>query len=73
MADPDGESNSGALRLDFDRRLILVVSHDRYVAFQRAEISISRHLFADILRLIADCGRRLIPRRRKAFGRHAFE
>jgi hypothetical protein len=26
----------------------------RYVAFQMAEVAISRHLFADILRLIAE-------------------
>jgi hypothetical protein len=31
-----------------------VVSHGRYVAFQMAEVAISRHLFADILRLIAE-------------------
>ena len=29
-----------------------VVSHGRYVAFQMAEVAISRNLFADILRLI---------------------
>jgi hypothetical protein len=45
------------------------VSHGRYVAFQMAEFAISRHLFADILRLIAQstgsCGpagvRRSVP------------
>jgi hypothetical protein len=31
-----------------------VVSHGRYVAFQMAEVAISRHLFADILQLIAE-------------------
>ena len=31
-----------------------VVSHGRYIAFQMAEVAISRHLFADILRLIAE-------------------
>ena len=31
-----------------------VVGHARYVAFQMAEVAISRHLFAEILRLIAD-------------------
>jgi hypothetical protein len=31
-----------------------VVSHGRYLAFQMAEVAISRHLFADILRLIAE-------------------
>ena len=31
-----------------------VVSHGRYVAFQMAEVAIPRHLFADILRLIAE-------------------
>ena len=30
-----------------------VVSHGRYVAFQMAEVAISRNLFAEILRLIA--------------------
>jgi Transposase DDE domain group 1 len=31
-----------------------VVSHGRYVVFQMAEVAVSRHLFADILRLIAE-------------------
>jgi hypothetical protein len=31
-----------------------VVRHCRYVSFQTAEVAISRHLFADILRLIAE-------------------
>jgi hypothetical protein len=31
-----------------------VVSHGRYVVFQMAEVAISRHLFADILQLIAE-------------------
>ena len=31
-----------------------VVSHGHYVAFQMAEVAISRQLFADILRLIAE-------------------
>jgi hypothetical protein len=31
-----------------------VVNHGRYVAFQMAEVAISRHLFGDILRLIAE-------------------
>lgn len=31
-----------------------VVSHGRYAAFQRAEVAIPRHLFADILRLIGE-------------------
>jgi len=31
-----------------------VVSHGRYVAFQMAEVAISRHLFRDIRRLIAE-------------------
>jgi Transposase DDE domain group 1 len=31
-----------------------IVSHGRYVAFQMAEVAISRNLFADILRLIAE-------------------
>ncbi|MGH9208677.1 MAG: hypothetical protein ACRD1G_19365, partial [Acidimicrobiales bacterium] len=31
-----------------------VVSHSRYVAFLIAEVAISQHLFADIVRLIAE-------------------
>ena len=31
-----------------------VVRHGRYVAFQMAEVAVPRHLFVDILRLIAD-------------------
>ena len=31
-----------------------VVSHARYVAFQMAEVAISRDLFADILRMLAE-------------------
>lgn len=31
-----------------------IISHGRYVAFQMAEVAIPRHLFADILRLIAE-------------------
>jgi len=31
-----------------------VISHARYVAFQMAEVAITRNLFADILRLIAE-------------------
>jgi hypothetical protein len=31
-----------------------VVSHGRYIAFQMAEVSIPRNLFADILQLIAE-------------------
>ncbi len=31
-----------------------VVSHGRYVAFQLAEVTIPRDLFADILRIIAE-------------------
>jgi hypothetical protein len=31
-----------------------VVSHGRYVAFQMAEVAISPHLLADILRLIVE-------------------
>ena len=31
-----------------------LVSHGRYVAFQMAEVAVSRHLFAEILRLIAE-------------------
>jgi hypothetical protein len=59
MANPAGESNDGALRLDFDRRLKLefhgsrITSDGRYVAFQMAEVAILRQIFADILQLIA--------------------
>ena len=31
-----------------------IISHGRYVAFQMAEVAIPRHLFAEILRLIAE-------------------
>ena len=31
-----------------------IVRHGRYIAFQMADVAISRHLFADILRLIAE-------------------
>ena len=31
-----------------------VVRHGRYVAFQMAEVAVPRHLFIDILRLIAE-------------------
>jgi hypothetical protein len=31
-----------------------VVRHGRYVAFQMAEVAVPRHLFVDILRLIAE-------------------
>jgi hypothetical protein len=31
-----------------------LVSHSRYVAFQMAELAVSRHLLADILRLITE-------------------
>jgi hypothetical protein len=31
-----------------------IISHGRYVALHIAEVAISRHLFADILRLIAE-------------------
>jgi hypothetical protein len=34
--------------------LAKLVSHGRYVAFQMAEVAISGHLFADILRLITE-------------------
>jgi hypothetical protein len=33
---------------------VKVVSHGRYVAFQMAEVAVSRNLFVDILRLIAE-------------------
>ncbi len=31
-----------------------IVGHGRYVAFQMAEVAIPKHLFADILRMIAE-------------------
>jgi hypothetical protein len=31
-----------------------IVSHGRYVAFQMAEVAIPRHMFQEILRLIAE-------------------
>jgi hypothetical protein len=64
---------------DFERRLppevagAKVVSYGRFVAFQMAEVAISQHLFADILRLIAELRLRLIWRPCKAFDCHAFE
>ena len=50
-----------------------VVRHGRYIAFQMAEVAISRHLFADILRLIAELRPPPDPAPRKAFGCHAVE
>ena len=38
-----------------------VVTHGRYVAFQMAEVSVARTLFAEILRLIADLRPRSPP------------
>jgi hypothetical protein len=38
-----------------------VVSHGRYVAFQMAEVAVPRHLFVDILRLIAEAELRPPP------------
>ena len=37
-----------------------VVSHVRYVTFHMAEVAVSRQTFADILSLIARCGRLLL-------------
>jgi len=31
-----------------------VVHHGRYVAFQMAEVAVPKHLFVDVLRLIAE-------------------
>jgi hypothetical protein len=31
-----------------------MLSHGRYIAFQMAEVAISRHMFQEILRLIAE-------------------
>ena len=42
-----------SLREKFIKIGAKVVSHGRYVAFQMAEVAISRRLFGDILRLIA--------------------
>ena len=49
-----------------------VVSHGHYVAFQMAEVAVPRNLFADILRLIGNCGRRPLHRLGNAFGCQAF-
>ena len=38
-----------------------VVSHGRYVTFQMAEVAVPRQMFAEILSLIAGCGRRPRP------------
>jgi hypothetical protein len=38
-----------------------VVTHSRYVAFQMAEVAVSRMLFAEILRLITDLRPRSPP------------
>ena len=38
-----------------------VVSHGRYVTFQMAEIAVSRHMFAEILSLIARLRAPLAP------------
>jgi hypothetical protein len=35
-----------------------VVSHGRYLTFQMTEVAVPRQMFADILMLIARCGRR---------------
>jgi hypothetical protein len=35
-----------------------VVRHGRYVTFPMAEVAVSRQIFADILSLSPDCGRR---------------
>ena len=45
-----------------------VISPGRYVAFQMAEVAIPRHLFADILRLIARLLTRLRSRQRPSEG-----
>lgn len=47
----------GMLRQSVFGRRAKVVSHGRYIAFQMAEVAIPRHLFAGILRLIAELAR----------------
>jgi hypothetical protein len=49
------------------------VGHGRYIAFQMAEVAIPRELFADILRLIAEQGRRLIQHPHERLVHHALE
>jgi hypothetical protein len=49
-----------------------VVSSGRYIAFQMAEVAIPKNLFADILRLIANCDRLRPLRPRKAFDCYGF-
>ena len=51
----------------------VVVSHGRYVAFRMAEVAISRHLFADILGLIAELRPPPQPFRREALDRFVFD
>ena len=49
---------SRLMRIGIREKLIkigaTIISHGRYVAFQMAEVAIPRHLFADMLRLIAE-------------------
>jgi hypothetical protein len=50
-----------------------VVSHGRYVAFQMAEVAIPRHVFQEILRLIAELRAQPPPARQpKLRDGHAF-
>ena|ERR1700724_3775109 len=57
-AGPDQDWSLTTLKATLKEKLIKVgakvVSHGRYVAFQMAEVAISRTLFADILRLVAE-------------------
>jgi hypothetical protein len=52
--EPIRERSLTALREKLIKIGAKVVGHARYVAFQVAEVAIPRHLFGDILRMIAD-------------------
>lgn len=53
MPDPIRDWSLTSLREKLIKIGAKVVSHGRYIAFQMAEVAISRHLFGDILGLIA--------------------
>jgi hypothetical protein len=69
MADPTGESNGGALRLDFDRRLMLqfrgsvITSDGGLLAYRELD---------DVLALTTSSGERLADARTGRNGRHQF-
>jgi hypothetical protein len=55
-----------ALRLQVERRPAKIVNHGRDVAFQMAEVAISRNLLAEILRLIAELRPPMLRRQRES-------